>query len=233
MTPPTAPTAPTRQPTDRPDRLIVVAGTATEVGKTWVAARVATLLAADGTRVAARKPAQSFDPTDDAPTDAEVLSAATGETPETVCPPHRWYPVPMAPPMAAEALDRPVPTMADLVGETVWPPGVAVGLVETAGGVASPQAGDGAVPELVAALAPDAVLVVADAGLGTINAVRLTVAALDEVCRRRRCELIVHLNRFDPADPLHRANAAWLADRDGLAPTTSVEEVARRLTLGT
>ena len=39
--------------------------------------------------------------------DAAVLGAATGESPEEVCPPHRWYEVAMAPPMAAEALGRP------------------------------------------------------------------------------------------------------------------------------
>jgi dethiobiotin synthetase len=55
---------------------------------------------------------------------------------------------------------------------------VDVGLVETAGGVRSPQADDGDVLDLVAAIAPDHVILVADAGLGTINAVRLSVAAL-------------------------------------------------------
>lgn len=229
MTAPDPPTTTTDGPARRPARLIVVAGTATEIGKTWVAAQLATILTADGIRVAARKPAQSFDPADASPTDAEVLGAATGEAPDSVCPPHRWYPVPMAPPMAAEALDLRVPTVAELVDEVEWPPDTAVGLVETAGGVASPQAADGAVPELVDALAPDVVLVVADAGLGTINAVRLTAAALDGACRRQRSELIVHLNHFDPTVGLHRANVAWLADRDGLALTTSVQDLVRQL----
>ena len=41
---------------------MVVAGTGTEVGKTWAAVRLITELRSDGRSVAARKPAQSFDP---------------------------------------------------------------------------------------------------------------------------------------------------------------------------
>ncbi|HSP04712.1 MAG TPA: AAA family ATPase, partial [Acidimicrobiales bacterium] len=88
----------------RPRLLVGVCGTATEVGKTWASARLIEVLVGDGRTVAARKPLQSFDPDDDAPTDAEVLAAATGETPHDVCPEPGWYPVPMAPPMAAAAL---------------------------------------------------------------------------------------------------------------------------------
>ena len=50
--------------------------------------------------------------------------------------------------------------------------------METAGGVRSPQADDGDAVDLVRLLAPDLVVLVADAGLGTINAVRLCVDAL-------------------------------------------------------
>ena len=126
----------------RPERLVLVCGTATEVGKTWVSARVLGTLRASGHSVAARKPAQSFD-VDHAgrshggPTDAEVLAAATGEPPEEVCHPSRSYRRAMAPPIAAEALGLAPFTVADLAGEVRWPDeGTEVGLVETAGGVA-------------------------------------------------------------------------------------------------
>ena len=89
---------------------ILVTGTATEVGKTWFGSRVAAALRSGGRIVAARKPAQSFEP-GTGPTDAEVLAAATGEPATTVCPAHRWYEVPMAPPMAASVLGRPEPTL--------------------------------------------------------------------------------------------------------------------------
>ncbi len=55
---------------------------------------------------------------------------------------------------------------------------VDVGLVETAGGMRSPLAADGDCLAFCAALAPDVIVLVADAGLGTINAVRLTLDAL-------------------------------------------------------
>ena len=191
----------------RPDRLVLVAGTGTEVGKTWVACRLASALVSRSVRVAARKPAQSFAPAS-GPTDADRLGTATGDDPQVVCPKARWYEVPLAPPMAAEALDRPPPRLADLVDGLVWPPGVALGLVETAGGVRSPLAVDGDTVDLADRLRPDAVIVVAHAGLGTINDVRLAVGALD------RWPVSVVLNRFDGDDDLHVRNREWLADRD-------------------
>lgn len=204
-----------------PERLVGVAGTGTEVGKTWVTAAVARALRSDGLRVAARKPAQSFGPDDEL--DAAVLGAATGEPPETVCLPSRWYPVPMAPPMAAKALDRPAIEVADLVAELSWPAGIDVGFVETAGGVRSPIADDADCAAFLALVAPDVVLLVADAGLGTINLVRLSAEALDAA------NLVVVLNRFDPADELHVANRAWLNERDGFVVAVTLNELTAAL----
>ena len=139
----------------RPFRLVVVAGTGTDIGKTWVGAALAAELRAAGWSVAARKPAQSGEP--DEPGDAGVLAAATGEAPLTVCPEHRRYGVPMAPPMAADAFGLAVPSIADLVGEVTvsWGGRAAdVGLVELAGGVASPAASDGDGADLAAAIEP-------------------------------------------------------------------------------
>jgi dethiobiotin synthetase len=201
----------------RPPRLVVVAGTGTAVGKTWVTAALVRGLQARGLRVAARKPAQSFAP-DDQRTDADVLGEASGEPAEVVCPRPRWYEVPMAPPMAADALGRSSFTIADLVGELRWPDDVDVGYVETAGGVRSPLASDGDTLDLVAALRPDHVVLVADAGLGTINAVRLSCPPLAALA-----SVTVFLNRYDADDDLHRRNRKWLADREALAVVTSVE----------
>jgi dethiobiotin synthetase len=166
--------------------------------------------------VAARKPAQSFDPEEDpAALDSTVLGAATGEPSETVCPPHRWYPVAMAPPMAADVLGRDRITTADFMAELAWPAaGVAVGLVETAGGVRSPQTHDGDAIAFIAALVPDVIVLVADAGLGTINAVRLSVDAF------AGADVIVVLNRFDECDDLHRRNRNWLTEQDRMTVVT-------------
>jgi dethiobiotin synthetase len=206
----------------RPDRLVVMAGTATEVGKTFVAAAFLRASRAAGARVAARKPAQSFAPPDRA-TDADVLAAATADDPAAVCPRHRWYEMPMAPPMAAEVLLRPAFTIADLVDELVWPAGVDIGVIETAGGVCSPIANDGDTVSLARAIAPDLVVLVADAGLGTINAVRLSCAALDGL------RVVVLLNRFRAGDALHERNREWLVARDGYDVVCAVDEVGRRL----
>ncbi len=195
----------------RPDRLVMVAGTATEIGKTWVAAGLLEIWRDNGFSVAARKPAQSFTP-GEGPSDAEVLARASSESPEAVCPPGRWYPVALAPPMAARRLGLAAFTLGHLIDELRWPaPAAAVGVVETAGGLRSPQAEDGDVLDLAEALAPDLVILVADAGLGAINAVRLSTDALVG----RKLPFVVVLNRYDPAHALHAENLHWLR-HDGL-----------------
>jgi dethiobiotin synthetase len=142
-----------------------------------------------------------------------VLADASGEAAEMVCPPHRTYGRAMAPPMAAAHLGRPPIVLGDLVSETTWPEErVDVGLVETAGGVRSPMAVDGDAVALCAALEPDLVMVVADAGLGTLNAVRLSVAALGSSVGSAP---LVVLNRFDGQVEVHRANLRWLRQVDG------------------
>jgi dethiobiotin synthetase len=199
----------------RPTRLVLVTGTGTEVGKTYVASAWLHEQRAGGVRVAARKPAQSFEP-GSGPTDAEVLAEATGEHPHDVCRAHRWYERPMAPFMAADVLGRPPFTLAELVLELRWPAGegegVDVGLVEGAGGPLSPLATDGGdTADLAALLAPDLVVLVGDAGLGTINAVRLAARPFE-----RMAPLVVVLNRWNPDDELHRRNRAWLEDQAGM-----------------
>lgn len=220
----------------RPRLLVGVAGTATEVGKTWVTAALASALSARGLVVAARKPVQSFDPASGEPTDAEVLARATGEDHDVVCAPGRSLTVPMAPPMAADVLGLSRPTLDALLGELVWPAGVDIGLVETVGGVCSPIAADGHSGDLVAGIVPDVVLLVADAGLGTIDAVRCAALALgaagaagERPSGPSSVSVIVMLNRFEPAQDLHRRNLAWLRDEDGFQVETTVPSLAARL----
>ncbi len=210
--------------TSSPDLLVVVLGTATGVGKTWVTAALVRALRDAGVEVVARKPVQSYASSDAAATDAHLL--AVDEPPEDVCPPHRWYEVAMAPPMAADALGRPPFTVADLVGELSWPPATQVGLVETVGGPRSPVAADGDSLDLAGALDPDLVLLVAGAGLGAINAVRLSVGAADALRR----PILIHLSRYLDRDP-DRRNLAWLR-RDGYEVATSVADVADWVTGG-
>jgi dethiobiotin synthetase len=205
----------------------LVTGTATEIGKTWWSRATLDLLRADGVTVAARKPAQSYAPEELGDTDAELLGRASGEDPETVCPPHRWYAVPMAPPMAADVLGRPRFTIADLASEIAPAPDAAVTLVEGAGGPCSPLAADGDSVSLGRALAVDTVVLVAPASLGTINAVRLSAAPFAPGAEGSP-RLLVALNRFDGEDDLHRRNHGWLAN-DGFHLVTDPAELAEEL----
>src|ERR1044072_2049126 len=124
----------------RPERLIVVVGTHTEVGKTWVCQKLIHLWKAKGLSVAARKPVQSFD-AGSAPTDAELLAEASAEDVHTVCPSHRW--------------DERASLHRRRLRE------------------------------------PDDVILVADAGIGTINAIRLSLQVLTT------CRVQILLNRYD------------------------------------
>ncbi|MDQ1461655.1 MAG: glycine C-acetyltransferase [Actinomycetota bacterium] len=202
---------------------VAVAGTGTGVGKTYVGAALLRTLRGRGHAVAARKPVQSFAP-DDPSTDADILAGASAEDPKVVCPAPRWLRVPIAPPMAADALGLPPFTIADLAADVraTVPPDTFV-LVETAGGVRSPIADDGDSAALIDALAPALVVLVADAGLGTINVVRLSVEAL------RPQPVVVYLNNFDHGSKLHVRNAEWLRTREGLEVVTDIEALTTRV----
>ena len=206
----------------RPRTLVFVAGTGTDIGKTWWTAATARELRAAGVAVAARKPVQSGEP--GAPTDADILGAATGEHPDTVCSPHRTYPLAWAPPMAARELGEPAFSTADLAGGIEWPEGIDVGLVEGVGGPRSPIGDDGDNVDLARLLAPDLVVLVADAGLGTINAVRLCRAALDGF------PVVVALNRYTATD-LETRNLEYLVSVDGAEVVTEPRQLATLLRL--
>lgn len=203
----------------RPRCLAFVTGTGTGIGKTWWTAAVARGLAATGAAVAVRKPVQSCDPGD--VTDAEILATATDVDVDVVTPPHRTYRLAWAPPMAADHLGMPPFHVADLVAEVSWPAEIDVGIVEGVGGPRSPLASDGDNVALIDQLEPDMVVLVADAGLGTVNAVRLAVAALAD----RR--LVVALNRYAAVE-LHARNRATL-ESDGLTVITTPAELATTL----
>ncbi len=200
---------------------LVIAGTGTEIGKTWVAVRLLQHARTLGLRVAARKPAQSYAQGEES-TDAELLAAASNEDPHIVCPPHRWYPIPMAPPMAADALGLASIKLEQLVAESAWPLNVELAVIETAGGLCSPIAHDADNLALIEKLAPTRVVLVADAGLGTLNAVRLCLRAL------AGRPTTVFLNRFDASNELHGRNREWL-EREGVLVVIDVGRLVEEL----
>ena len=161
-----------------PGDVLVVTGTGTGVGKTVVTAAIAALTPG---RVAVLKPAQTGVAPDE-PGDLDDVVRLAG--PVTVRELVR-YPDPLAPATAARRTGRPgldpadVARTASLLAETYD-----LVLVEGAGGLLVPYTFGQTVNDPagtladVAALLGAPVLVVAAAGLGTLNAAALTVEAL-------------------------------------------------------
>ena len=203
----------------RPGLVVFVAGTGTEVGKTWAAAELTRVLRARECAVAARKPVQSYDPDEPGPTDAAALAAATGQHPDDVCSPEHTYPAPLAPPMAAGKLGRVCPTVDELAAGCRFGATVDIGLVEGVGGLYSPLAPDGHNLDLIERIEPDLVIVVASAALGGIHD---TMACTLPLSAYRHA---VFLNRFDPRIEVHTLNVQWLRDA-GLAVATHLPELA-------
>lgn len=207
----------------RPSTVIFVAGVGTEVGKTWIASRLLTTLRRESLKVAARKPAESYEPDGNLSLrDSAVLAEASGELNTQVCLERRSYPLPMAPPMASEALGLSPFTIDDLIDELRWPtPPVDIGIVEIAGGVCSPQASDGDGVRLAKVLRPDITLLVTNSGLGCINAVRSSISAILTAVSTQ--SIIVVLNSFNPKSHLHVANASWLIEKNYLKVVTVLD----------
>lgn len=153
----------------------MVTGTGTDVGKTIVTAAVAAVAAARGERVAVLKPAQTGiapgEPGDLAVVDRLMGGAVTtrelGRFPEPLAPLTAARRAGMDPvtPRAAVAAARELDRDHDLV------------LVEGAGGLLVRFTADGTLADVATGLGA-AVLVVAAAGLGTLNHTELTTRAL-------------------------------------------------------
>lgn len=182
---------------------IFVTGTGTGVGKTHVTCELLRELHSRGQSVSVSKPVESFDPDEDTPLDSELLARAVGTDPANVG--SRHIPLAMAPPRAAALLSMPPFSIAELRAEHHRLHGTADAdewhFIEGAGGIASPIAEGGDNRDLIDALAPELTIVVADAGLGTVNACTLVHSYL---AHRPH---VFFLNRYDASDPLHVDNA--------------------------
>ncbi|NMI00203.1 dethiobiotin synthase [Pseudonocardia acidicola] len=169
-------------------RTVVVTGTGTDVGKTVVTAALAALAVARGDRVAVLKPAQTGVAPDEPGDLAEVLRLTGGAV--STCELGR-YPDPLAPVTAARRAGADPVTPADAADAAQK---LAVDhdlvIVEGAGGLLVRFTDDppGTLADVAAALAAP-VLVVAAAGLGTLNHTALTVEALH--ARGLRCAGVV------------------------------------------
>jgi dethiobiotin synthetase len=217
-------------------RGLFVTGTDTAVGKTEVACALLADARARGLDAVGMKPAQSG-VTPGEPSDAERLRAACGgvEPLAAVCP--HSFAAPLAPAAAARAEGRRIVFPALVEAARALAARHAAVLVEGAGGLLVPLTDRETYAELAVALGLP-VLVVARAGLGTVNHTALTVEAL----RRRGLAVAgIVLNRTAAEDdPSVPHNAAEIARLTGIVPAATLpfvrdieeRERALRSTLG-
>jgi dethiobiotin synthetase len=199
-------------------RGLFVTGTDTGVGKTEVSCALVAAARAGGLDLAAMKPAESGVGPGEA-SDSERLRAAAGglDDPALVCP-YRFA-APLAPAVAARLAGVEVRLEVVLDAARTLAARHAALLVEGAGGLLVPLTERETYADLAVALGLP-VLVVARAGLGTVNHTALTVEAL----RARRLRVAgVILNRTGPVDdPSVPHNAAEVTRLTGVPVLASL-----------
>jgi dethiobiotin synthetase len=201
---------------------LFVTATDTGVGKTEVACALLRGWRAAGLDVAALKPAQSG-VSEDEPSDAARLAeaAAAGEPMEQVCP--YSFAAPLAPAVAARLAGVAIDFGRVVDGARALAARHAALVVEGAGGLLVPLTERETYADLAVALGLP-VLIVARAGLGTVNHTALTVEAL----RARGLSIAgIVMNRTAPEDdPSVRHNATEIARLTGIAPAALLPYVA-------
>jgi dethiobiotin synthetase len=208
-------------------RGLFVTATDTGVGKTEVACALLRDARARGLDAVGMKPAQSGAVPGE-PSDAErLLAAADGAEPlAEICP--YSLAAPLAPAVAARLEGREISFARIVDGARALAARHDAVLVEGAGGILVPLTERETYADLAVALALP-VLVVARAGLGTVNHTALTVEAL----RRRGLAVAgIVLNRTAPDDdPSVSTNAGEIARLTGVPPAALlpfVVDIARR-----
>lgn len=174
---------------------VVITGTGTEVGKTVVTAAIAALAAAKGATVTVVKPAQTgIRPGDESDIDVVRRLSGVEQVHELV-----RYDAALAPASAARAAGLAAVPVATLAAQTDALPASDLLLIEGAGGLLVRLDDDGNTIADLARLLDADVLVVASAGLGTLNATSLTTEALHR--RALRCVgVVIGSWPVDPGD---------------------------------
>lgn len=203
-----------------------VTGTDTGVGKTEAACALLSLLADKGLRPAAFKPYESGCADLSAPADALALrDAARGDDPLRLICPHRFRAA-VAPGVAAmrqgirPSLRATMSAFRSFSGRSL--------VAEGAGGLRVPIDERREVIDLIGLLDLP-VLLVARAGLGTLNHTGLSLEALAH--RRIRVAAVLLVDRTGERDPSQRDNAQVIGARDRvrvLGPVPFVRDRTRR-----
>lgn len=199
-----------------------VTATDTGVGKTEVACALLSLMADAGLQPAAYKPYESGCEDLSAPSDAVALKAAarTEDDLALVCP-HRFE-APLAPGVAAKRL-RKEPSIGvtlELFSAFAGRPLV----VEGAGGLLVPIDSKRDVIDLIALLKLPVVLV-ARAGLGTLNHTGLSLEAL--AARRLKVSAVVLTSSSPATDPSEQDNAELIRRRHKIPVLGPVPYIAQ------
>ncbi|MBU8900524.1 dethiobiotin synthase [Corallococcus sp. H22C18031201] len=205
---------------------VFVTGTDTGVGKTQVSRALLSLLADAGVRPQGFKPYESGCESLKHPADALALREAAGSTlpMEAVCP-HRFR-APLAPGIAAHRLGREPDFRVTLAAWERLRMGPVV--VEGAGGLFVPLDSKHDVIDLIQVLRLPVVLV-ARAGLGTLNHVALSLEAL--AAREVPVRAVVLSRSTAARDPSERDNRQFLEARHGvpvLGPVPYLEDARAR-----
>ncbi|MCA9073241.1 MAG: dethiobiotin synthase, partial [Planctomycetaceae bacterium] len=194
---------------------LFIVGTDTDVGKTYLTARIARQILEEGTSVGVYKPACSgSEPGEDQNPiwrDVETLSEAVNHQfpREKICP--QRFRAPLAPPVAARMENREIDEDLLVQGIQWWQGRVDVLLIEGIGGLLCPVSDQKTVCDLAEEW-KFPLLIVARLGLGTINHTLLTV----EVAKNRGLDVAgIVLNESQP-------------QQGGLAGKSNAEEIERR-----
>ncbi|MFJ6563284.1 dethiobiotin synthase [Streptomyces sp. NPDC091412] len=208
--------------------VLVITGTGTEVGKTVATAAVAAAAVAAGRSVAVLKPAQTGVGPDERGDADEVARLAGAVTARELA----RYPEPLAPATAAVRAGR-APVSPHEVAEAAAKLATEhdLVLVEGAGGLLVRFEADGGTLADAAKLLGAPVLVVATAGLGTLNTTELTAREL----RARDLDLLGVVIGSWPAEPdlACRCNVTDLPEAAGAPLLGALPEAAGALPPGT
>jgi dethiobiotin synthetase len=199
-------------------RLIVITGTDTDVGKTVLTALLANHLRVSGISVAAVKPVSSG-----GRDDARILRRAVDNqlTLDQINPWH--FRAPIAPLLAARRERRRVELREIVAHVHAISRQFQVTLVEGAGGLLSPLGEGFSTRELISALSSD-VIIVARNQLGAVNHVRLTLEALPPIHAARARVVLMSPKEHDVAT---RTNPGLVAEFVGEAHVSTIPWIGR------
>jgi dethiobiotin synthase len=200
---------------------LLITGTDTGVGKTWIGRALGDALVTAGRRVIAIKPVETGCSDATAPHEDGALLAAATRQAEPRAALYR-FPSPLPPALAADAAGEAIDLDAMLLRLEALSAGADVVLVEGVGGLLAPMTWEWTVVDLARALGASALVVAADR-LGTISHTLLTLGALElaglEVTG-------VVLTAPETPDPSTGTNAGAIARLAGIERIVTVPRIA-------